>query len=198
MPLHRDVAAFEERASGYDRGWLGRFHHDIASRTASLILSAGSPRRILDVGCGTGYLLRLLAGRLPAASDLVGIDPAQSMVRVARSSTTDERLRFTSGVAEHLPYSDDTFDLVVSTTSFDHWSDQQAGLRECARVLVPDGRLVLVDQLSYLLVPTLLAGHRGKARTRLRAERLLRAAGLRSLAWHDIHAVIIKAVTATA
>jgi ubiquinone/menaquinone biosynthesis C-methylase UbiE len=41
-----------------------------------------------------------------------------------------------------------SFDLVVSVTSFDHWSDQQAGLAECHRVLVPGGRLVLVDQFS--------------------------------------------------
>jgi ubiquinone/menaquinone biosynthesis C-methylase UbiE len=38
---------------------------------------------------------------------------------------------------EHLPYADGTFDLVVSTTSFDHWSDQGAGLAECARVMTP-------------------------------------------------------------
>lgn len=48
----------------------------------------------------------------------------------------------------------DIFDLIVSTTSFDHWSDRQAGLVECARVLRPGGRLVLVDELSRWLVPT--------------------------------------------
>ena len=51
----------------------------------------------------------------------------------------------------------------MSTTSFDHWSDQQAGLRECARVLVPGGRLMLVDLFSLWLAPTLTGGRRGKA-----------------------------------
>jgi hypothetical protein len=87
--------------------------------------------------------------------------------------------------------------MVVSTTSFDHWSDQQAGLCECARVLAAGGHLVLADLFSPWLVPTLLAGRHGKARTRRRASQLLSAAGFQNLAWHDLYAVIINAVTAT-
>ena len=66
---------------------------------------------------------------------------------------------------------------MVSTTSFDHWSDQRAGLAECVRVMRPGGWLVLVDQFSYLLAPSLLAGRRGKARTKRRANRLLGPVG---------------------
>jgi ubiquinone/menaquinone biosynthesis C-methylase UbiE len=47
-------------------------------------------------------------------------------------------LTFSVGVAEELGYPGGTFDLIVSTTSFDHWDDQQAGLVECARVLLPE------------------------------------------------------------
>ncbi|ORW10124.1 hypothetical protein AWC14_20640 [Mycobacterium kyorinense] len=85
---------------------------------------------------------------------------------------------------------------MVSTTSFDHWSDQQAGLTECARVLRPGGHLVLVDQFSRLLAPTLVTSRRGKARTRRRATRLLLRAGFCSPRWHRLYAVIINAVTA--
>jgi ubiquinone/menaquinone biosynthesis C-methylase UbiE len=198
VPPERDVAAFEARAPGYEDGWLGRLHHDISDRTAELALLAHPhPTRLLDVGCGTGYLLRSLAGRDPDAEQLDGVDPSPSMVGVATASADDNRLRFSLGVAEHLPYPDGTFDLVVSTTSFDHWSDQRAGLGECARVLRPGGTLVLVDQFSGWLTPTLLVGRRGKARTKQRANRLLRSAGFESHAWHDLYAVIIKAVTAT-
>jgi len=94
------------------------------------------------------YLLRRLGALLPAAVQLVGIDPAPSMIEVARAESADERLSFSVGVAEHLPFLDQTFDLVVSTTSFDHWSDQQSGLSECARVMTPGGGLVLTDQFS--------------------------------------------------
>ncbi len=156
-----------------------------------------APRRVLDIGCGTGYLLRSLAVRYPEAIELVGVDPAPSMIEVARRSSGDERLWFAGGVAEHLPPGDGRFDLVVSTTSFDHWSDQRAGLGECARVLAPGGRLVLVDQFSVWLIPTLVVGRRGRARTPRRAGRLLVDAGFTSVAWHRIYAVIINAATAT-
>jgi ubiquinone/menaquinone biosynthesis C-methylase UbiE len=197
MPYDRDVQAFDERAASYESGMLGQLHRDISGRVADLALSLGpAPRRVLDVGAGTGYLLGLLAGQLPEAQELAGVDPAPAMVAVARDRAADERLRFTEGTAERLPAADGHYDLVVSTTSFDHWADQSAGLAECARVLTPGGHLVLADQFSLLLWPTLLAGRRGKARTRARATRLVTAAGLRSARWHRIHAVIIQAVTA--
>lgn len=197
-PTSRDVAAFEARALSYEHGWLGQLHHEIADRTVELVLTTEPvARRILDVGCGTGYLLGVLANRLPDADKLEGIDPALSMIAVASESRGDGRLHFSVGVAEHLVYPDATFDLVVTTTSFDHWTDQLAGLRECRRVLAPGGRLVLVDQVSLWLVPTLLVGRRGKARTKSRCDRLLRRAGFDSRTWNDLYAVIIKAVVAT-
>ncbi len=197
MPAARDVADFDARATGYEAGWLGRLHREIADRTARLALAADpAPRRLLDVGCGTGYLLRTLAGRCPDAEELVGIDPAPSMVEVATRSAADQRLRFSRGVAEQLPYPDATFDLIVSTTSFDHWSDQLAGLRECRRVLQPHGTLILVNQFSLWLTPTLVGSRRGKSRTKRRGTRLLRAAGFDRVAWSALHAVIINAVTA--
>lgn len=197
VPYERDVRAFDERAATYESGMVGQLHRDISSRVADLALSLGpAPRRVLDVGSGTGYLLGLLAARLPGAEELTGVDAAPSTVAVARKRATDERVRFLEGTAERLPAGDGRYDLVVSTTSFDHWADQAAGIAECARVLAPGGHLVLADQFSLLLWPTLVTGRRGKARTRARATRLVRAAGLRSPRWHRVHAVIIQAVTA--
>ena len=198
MPPYRDVAAYDERAGQYERGWRGRLHHTIGDRTAALTTSIGGrPRRVLDVGCGTGYLLRALASRYPEAEELAGINAAPNMIDTARAQTDDKRLTFTGGVAEHLPYPDASIDLVVSSTSFDHWSDQYAGLSECARVLRTGGHLVLVDQFSRLLVPTLALSRRGKERTRARADRLLLRAGFDRPRWHRLHAVIINAAVAT-
>jgi len=149
------------------------------------------------VGCGTGYLLGRLAARAPQAEALAGIDAAPAMIAVATGAAADSRLRFVVGSAERLPWPAETFDLVVSTTSFDHWADQRAGLAECSRVLAPGGCLILADLFSALLLPTLLAGRRGKARTKRRATQLVTAAGLHSPQWHRLYAVIIQAVTAT-
>jgi ubiquinone/menaquinone biosynthesis C-methylase UbiE len=193
----RDVAAFGARAPAYEDGWLGRLHHDIADRCADLALASGPPpRRILDVGCGTGYLLRRLAQRCPAATELAGVDAAPAMVEVARKAAADGRLGFTVGTAEQLPYPAGAFDLVVIVTSFDHWADQQAGLAQCARVLAPGGHLLLADLFSVWLRPTLVAGRRGKARTKGRATRLLTTAGFQSLAWHRLYPFLQAATAA--
>jgi len=193
----RDIAAFDARAGGYEGGCLGRLHQQIADRTAGLALQvAPAPGRVLDVGCGTGYLLRELAGRCPQAVELVGVDPAPGMIAAARGAGGDERLRWAEGTAESLPFPDGSFDLVVSTTSFDHWADQQAGLTECARVLRPGGHLMLVDQFSLLLTPTLLRSRRGKARTKHRATILASNAGFEAPSWHHVYAVIINGMAA--
>jgi SAM-dependent methyltransferase len=198
VPPYRDVAAFDDRAGHYDRGWRGHLHHEISDRTADLATTTdAAPKRVLDVGCGTGYLIRTLASRYHDAEDLAGIDAAPQMIEVANSLTQDARLKFAVGVAEQLPFPDGAIDLIVSTTSFDHWSDQQAGLSECARVLRPGGHLVLVDQFSWCLLPTVLVSRRDKARIKRRANGLLVRAGFERLDWHNLYAAIIKAVIAT-
>ncbi|HUC04188.1 MAG TPA: class I SAM-dependent methyltransferase [Acidimicrobiales bacterium] len=198
MPRQRDVQAFDDRSSTYESDWRGRMHHDIAARTARVALAAAPrPQRVLDVGCGTGMLLRMLAEQLPQCLELVGLDPAPAMVGVARSRARDPRLAFSVGQAEHLPHPDGSFDLVVSTTSFDHWEDQGAGLRECARVLRPEGRLVVSDLFSWWLAPTLVLGRRSHARTRRRAQRLLETAGFESVSWRRLYMLVIGTAVAS-
>jgi ubiquinone/menaquinone biosynthesis C-methylase UbiE len=199
---YRDLGAFEDRARGYESGRYARLHFEIVQRTLDIALAAApGAGRVLDVGCGTGYLLRALAGRLPEAEVFEGVDAAPTMIEVARARAAEERaddarLSFRQGVAEELPFEAGAFDLVISTTSFDHWVDQQAGLVECARVLRPGGQLVLVDQFSLLLAPTLVRSRRGKARTKRRAISLAAHAGFEELRWHHVYAVIINGMTA--
>ena len=201
MPYDRDVQAFNDRAASYEAGRIGQLHRDFADRPVRIALAvAPAPARVLDVGSATGYALRRLAEALPGAQELTGVDAAPDMVRVAREadrSSADRRVRFIQGTAEDLPLPDAAVDLVVSTTSFDHWQNQGAGLAECARVLVPGGHLVLSDLFSLLLGPTLIGARRDKARTRGRANRLIAAAGLRDPRWHRLAGPIVQTVTAT-
>jgi len=198
VPRDRDVRAFHDRAPSYESGWLGGMHHEIAHRTGQLALCLDrTPQRVLDVGCGTGLLLRLLAEGLPGSEELVGVDAATGMIAIASSLASDPRLRFSVGVAEDLQFPDAFFDIVLSTNSFDHWENQGAGLVECARVLSPGGRLVLTDLFSLWLAPTLLVGRRGRARTKHRASELLGASGFHSIKWHRLYALIIKTAVAS-
>ena len=197
VPSDRDVAAFDERAATYDSGWLGRLHHEISDKTAAIAAAAAkTPERVLDVGCGTGYLLSVLMSRLPSTTQFSGIDAAPGMIERAIATLNEPQVSLAVGVAESLPYPDGSFDLVVSTTSFDHWADQKRGLSECHRVLRAGGLLVLVDQFSNLLLPTLVGSRRHKARTKRRANALLASVGFGRFDWHDIYSPIIKGVTA--
>ncbi len=199
MPLHRDIEAFEQRAQKYERGLLGRLHKEIIKRSTELVLTSGpEPRRVLDVGTGTGFLLRELARLCPDASELVGVDPAQQMTEVATAKTNDPRVSYLAGVgAEHLPFEDGAFDVITAVTSFDHWADQRLGLFECHRVLAPGGRFVLVDLFNVCFYPTLLLTHRGKARTKRRATRLLRRCGFQTIEWRGLYSTWMKAVVTT-
>jgi ubiquinone/menaquinone biosynthesis C-methylase UbiE len=197
----RDVQAFHDRAPGYEAGYRGRLHADIVTLTVDLALArCPAPRRVLDVGCGTGLLLREVARRLGETAQLAGVDAAAAMIAQAHAQAADQkpaaRLAFVRGVAERLPFGNGAFELVTTTTSFDHWADQRAGLAECRRVLAPGGLFVLADLCSPWLAPTLVGTRRDRARTPLRATRLLAAAGFRAVEWHRLYAVIITAVTA--
>ena len=101
-----------------------------------------TPMHILDIGCGTGRLLRRMHACWPSAR-LVGVDLSEGMVTRARRLTPAATIY--QAAAEHLPLEDDSIDLVTSTMSFHHWSDQAHGLSETSRVLHHGGIFILAD-----------------------------------------------------
>lgn len=178
----RDVGRFGRWASTYDEDWLQpRFFGPVQEATLRrAALLAPDPRRVLDVGCGTGALLRKVAERFPRA-DLTGVDPAPCMVETARKSWHGDRPAcFVRAAAEYLPFEDGEFDLVTSTVSFHHWQGQRAGLHEIGRVLAPGGSVVLADifAVSWLRVWFAVIGRRGRFHTLAEIERMLRSSGL--------------------
>jgi ubiquinone/menaquinone biosynthesis C-methylase UbiE len=178
----RDVERFGRWASTYDEDWLQPcFFEPVQEATLRrATLLAPNPRRVLDVGCGTGALLRKVAKRFPRA-DLSGVDPAPGMVEAARKAWRgDGPARFVRAAAEALPFEDGEFDLVMSTVSFHHWQDQQAGLNEIGRVLAPEGSVVLADMFAVWWLRAWFAaiGRRDRVHTPTEIERMLRSAGL--------------------
>jgi ubiquinone/menaquinone biosynthesis C-methylase UbiE len=140
----RDIERFDQWASTYESSWLQRAFFD-RTHQATLDLAAriiDQPANVLDVGCGTGKLLRRANTYWPEAQ-LIGVDPANGMIEEAKRLTPGAT--FFTGMSEALPLQDASVDLALSTLSFHHWQDQAAGIRELARVLRPGGYYILVD-----------------------------------------------------
>ena len=189
----KDVRRFDRWAANYDESplqqiFFGRVHAAVLDIVAGLNLERPC---LLDIGCGTGALLRKAAGRFPQ-SELHGVDPAPEMVRMAREGMpAGSHLDFVQGAAQDLPFSDARFDVVLSTVSFHHWGDQAQGLREVARVLAPGGFFILADMFAISLgrLIYVLAGSRDRFHAKKEIEDLMRQAGLEVLSWQVAYPV---------
>jgi len=134
---------FNDWSETYERSfvqWLlfDRVHRGVLRRMPADFV----PANILDIGCGTGRLLRRMHLRWPSAV-LAGVDVAEGMVAQARAQTAYATIH--QAPAEHLPIENDSVDLATSTTSFHHWSDQAQGVREAVRVMRKGGLFILAD-----------------------------------------------------
>ncbi|TMB72391.1 MAG: class I SAM-dependent methyltransferase, partial [Chloroflexi bacterium] len=129
----------------YERSKWQPLHFDRVHRHAfDLAARFGDPAAVLDVGCGTGRLLRAAHERWPKAR-LVGVDPSEGMIEDGRRRT---RAELHVAGAEAIPLPDHSIDLAFSTIAFHHWADPARGLREVARVLRPGGGLVIIDNIG--------------------------------------------------
>ena len=130
---------YAELAATYDDRWA-RYVEATTARTVShLALETGET--LLDLGCGTGALLRT-AATIPGRS--VGIDVSLPMLQAARSRLPSD-VTLVVGDAGALPVASCTVDAVVSVSSFHYWPEPAAALQEIGRVLQPRGRLVVTD-----------------------------------------------------
>jgi len=145
-----DVERFNRWAAGYDRHFLQKLIFEPVQQTILEVAQSEVPnaKAILDVGCGTGRLLIAAEPRFPDAR-LEGVDAAVEMVKRAQGMLpAASRITFRQATAEKLPFPDGQFDLVFSTMTFHHWSDQGKGISEVARVLTPAGRWLLADFIA--------------------------------------------------
>jgi ubiquinone/menaquinone biosynthesis C-methylase UbiE len=116
------------------RAWL-----DLLSR-----LVGSAPQRVLDVGCGTGFVALRFA---ELGHTVTGIDIAPQMIDRARrkAEQASQQIDFHVGNAAALDSADETFDWVVARHVIWNLPDPERGVAEWLRVLRPGGRLVLIE-----------------------------------------------------
>ena len=141
-------AYYERRAPEYDDWWLGtgvfarRRRPGWREETEALTraLEALPPARTLDVACGTGFLTQHLRG------EITGLDQSASMLELARAKVSTAQ--FVQGDALELPFSDDSFERVLTSFFYGHLEehDRDAFLREARRVA---GELVVVESALH-------------------------------------------------
>jgi ubiquinone/menaquinone biosynthesis C-methylase UbiE len=136
------------RAATFDRELSQGLHSD-EQRNAWLRflgeLAGPPPQRVLDVGCGTGFLALLLA---QLGHNVTGIDLSPQMLELARrkAARANAQIEFRLENAAALTDADATYDLIVERHVIWTLPDPAAGIREWLRVLRPGGRLAAMEE----------------------------------------------------
>lgn len=146
-------------ACPYSQRWMVDIPHPLITRARLREALDPSPgERILEIGPGTGYYTGELAEWVGPDGEVEIFDIQQEMLDHTMERTTERgitNVKATQGDATELPYEDDSVDAVVLITVLGEIPDQEAALREIARVLRPDGRLVVGEMFIDPHVVTL-------------------------------------------
>jgi ubiquinone/menaquinone biosynthesis C-methylase UbiE len=143
------LRAWEKSAAGYDKQiaffekvWFGGGREWLGARIQG---------RVLEVAIGTGRNLR----HYPADATITGIELSPAMLAIAqqRAARLGRKADLTNGNAEALPFPDEAFDTVVCAFSLCTIPDPAAAVGQMARVLIPGGRLLLVDHIASTWPP---------------------------------------------
>jgi ubiquinone/menaquinone biosynthesis C-methylase UbiE len=135
-------SGFDRQAKDYDTSRYGEHARALYPHVMER-LECFPYRSLLDVGCGTGAVLSMAAKHRVGAR-VAGVDLSFEMIKAARKKL-DGRADLRIGDAEHLPWPDHTFDVVLCMDSFHHYPDPGRALSEMRRVVMPSGRLILGD-----------------------------------------------------
>ena len=138
---------FDKRADKYDdhfEGKLSKVFYKLIYDNIELSPSA----EVLDVGCGTGTILRTLSDREDISAH--GIDVEPEMIKIARNKCPDADIRLCS--CEETPYTDNQFDVLTACMAYHHFPDKEAFEKEALRILKTDGLLYIADPNFPLLL----------------------------------------------
>lgn len=145
--IEQNKSVYSRWSKTYDRAhtrfWMRLFHLPVLKE-----IDFQGKGKFLDVGCGTGELLKLLESKR-AILELHGIDLSPEMRAKARVKLS-RSVMLSVGDVHQLPFREGTFDYVVSTEAFHHYGDQQKALGEMMRVTRKGGKVIVVDMDFFL------------------------------------------------
>ena len=128
--------------------WLGR-ENAYRQRILKLMNIAGD-ESVLDVGCGTGTLVSMIARRIAGRGCIFGIDLSPRMIEIARKKARKQgnHVEYRVATSLALPFDNETFDVVVTSLVYHQlfsWEEKIKTLSEIGRVLRPEGRYVAAE-----------------------------------------------------
>ena len=140
---------FQSIAEGYDSAnrRISLMQHMRWKKAAAKMLCASLPAggRVLDIGCGTGDMLQIIAKEKPDAL-LTGIDFSPNMLKAAGERTKDiPKVKLIRGNAMHLPFENESYDGVMISFALRNTEDYGRVLSEAFRVLNKRGCFVCID-----------------------------------------------------
>ncbi|CNK80736.1 class I SAM-dependent methyltransferase [Yersinia vastinensis] len=145
---HQDAVErqFGDQANAYLTSAVHAQGKDLQRLTT--LLQPHGDARLLDLGCGAGHASFTAA---TVVKSVVSYDLSAQMLNVVSQAASDKGLtniEVKQGLAESLPFDDQSFDIVISRYSAHHWHDVGQALREVKRVLRPGGKVIFMDVIS--------------------------------------------------
>lgn len=134
--------AFNKQAKTYDYDIKGQHARMLYPYILEQIVGK-SYMTILDLGCGTGKLLKMVMDLEPNIK-AYGIDISENMLHLAKSQLQNTA-ELVLGDAEHLPYEKNKFDAIYCNDSFHHYPAPREVVSEVSRVLKPGGTFIIGD-----------------------------------------------------
>lgn len=134
-------------------GFLMNLNHSGVYKWGLGAISPASNATVLDIGCGGGEAVKLLAMNCPEGK-IYGLDHSPEMVSLAskvnQAFVEKNRVQIDYGSVSALPYSDCLFDIVTAFETIQFWKNLDADLKEVLRVLKPTGKLLIVNRYPDL------------------------------------------------
>ena len=144
---------FSKFAATYDDGTMGKASkrfYNLLLREAEIEPGA----KVLDVGCGTGTVLKSLSCKTDI--DGYGTDIEENMLAEARKKCP--HMSFTLASCDNLPFDNGTFDCLISCMAFHHFINKDGFAKEAARIMKPGGVLYIADPRFPWLIRKVING----------------------------------------